>query len=145
MHSIVLSLPVIALTAYAAWTDLKRKEIDNWVSAAVLTHGIIVNALLAPTRLTESIVYMLTTFAVLVAIYIISSKKLGGGDVKLLTALAFFFREKIIVLLIIAGTIATVYGIFKGLKNKTYFKTETIFAPSIFIAVFLIFLLASNK
>lgn len=88
MHSITLSLPVVVLTAYAAWTDYKRKEIDNWVPAAVLTYGIILNAFLNPARFIESIMYMLTAFAILFAIYIITNGQLGGGDVKLLTALA---------------------------------------------------------
>lgn len=137
MHSIVLSFPVTALTACAAWTDYKRKEIDNWIPAAVLSYGIILNALLSPTRFIESIVYMLTTFAILFTIYIITNGKLGGGDVKLLTALAFFFGSSIMVLLLIAGITATAYGVFKGIKDRTYFRTETIFAPSIFVAAVL--------
>lgn len=141
MYPVTLYIPVIMLTAYAAWTDYKRKEIDNWIPAAVLTYGIILNALLNPARFTESIVYMLVTFTMLFAVYIITNGKLGGGDVKLLSALAFFFGSTIMVLLFIAGTTATVYGIFKGIKNKTYFRTETIFAPSIFIAAVLTLIL----
>ncbi|KHO63215.1 peptidase A24 [Thermoanaerobacter sp. YS13] len=137
MHSIILSFPVIVLTAYAAWTDYKRKEIDNWIPAVILTYGIILNAFLNPARFTESIMYMLTVFAVLFTIYIITNGKLGGGDVKLLTALAFFFGNNIIFLLFVAGMIVTVYGTLKGIKNKTYLKTETIFGPSIFIATVL--------
>jgi len=137
MHSIVLSLPVLVLTAYAAWTDYKRKEIDNWVPAAILTYGIILNAFLNPAGFTESIMYMLTAFAILFTIYIITNGKLGGGDVKLLTALAFFFGNNIIFLLFVAGMIVTVYGTLKGIKDKTYLKTETIFGPSIFIATVL--------
>lgn len=137
MHSIVLSFPVTALTACAAWTDYKRKEIDNWIPAAVLSYGIILNALLSPARFIESIVYMLTTFAILFTIYIITNGGLGGGDVKLLTALAFFFGSSIMVLLLIAGITATAYGVFKGIKDRTYFRTETIFAPSIFVAAVL--------
>jgi len=137
MHSITLSLPVVVLTAYAAWTDYKRKEIDNWVPAAVLTYGIILNAFLNPARFIESIMYMLTAFAILFAIYIITNGQLGGGDVKLLTALAFFFGSSIMILLLIAGMTATAYGVLKGIKDRTYFRTEVIFAPSIFVAAVL--------
>jgi Flp pilus assembly protein protease CpaA len=137
MHSIILSFPAVVLTAYAAWTDCKRKEIDNWVPVAILTYGIILNAFLNPARFTESIVYMLTVFAVLFTIYIITNGKLGGGDVKLLTALAFFFGRSIMILLLIAGITATAYGVFKGIKDRTYFRTETIFAPPIFVAAVL--------
>ncbi|SFE01347.1 Type IV leader peptidase family protein [Thermoanaerobacter thermohydrosulfuricus] len=143
MHSTILSLPVIVLTACAVWTDYKRKEIDNWVPAAVLTYGIILNAFLNPARFIESIMYMLTAFAILFAIYIITNGQLGGGDVKLLTALAFFFGSSIMVLLLIAGITATTYGVFKGIKNRTYFRTETIFAPFIFIAAVLTSILTS--
>jgi Flp pilus assembly protein protease CpaA len=137
MHSIIFSLPVLALTAYAAWTDYKRKEIDNWIPAVVLTYGIILNIFIYPTRFTESITYTLTVFAILFTIYIITAGKLGGGDIKLLTALAFFFGSNIMFLLFVAGLTAGIYGILKGIKDKTYLKTETIFGPSIFIATVL--------
>lgn len=141
MHSITLSLLVVVLTAYAAWTDYKRKEIDNWVPAAILTYGIILNAFLNPARFIESIVYMLAAFVILFTIYIITNGQLGGGDVKLLTALAFFFGSSIMILLLIAGMTATIYGVFKGIKDRTYFRTETIFAPSIFVAAVLTLIL----
>ncbi|ERM91473.1 hypothetical protein O163_10435 [Caldanaerobacter subterraneus subsp. yonseiensis KB-1] len=137
MHSIILSLPVITLTAYAAWTDVKTKEIDDWVSAVILIYGIILNAALNSARFTESTAYALFVFAVLFVIYIITNSALGGGDIKLLTSLAFVFGRDIMFLLFTAGIIGTLYGILKGFKDKTYLRTETVFAPSIFAAVVL--------
>ena len=141
MHSIIFSISVFALTAYAAWTDYKRKEIDNWIPAVILTYGIILNVFIYPTKFAESFIYTLTVFVILFVIYIITAGKLGGGDIKLLTALAFFFGSSIMFLLFTSGLVAVVYGTLKGIKNKTYLKTETIFGPSIFIATILTLIL----
>jgi|Wag4MinimDraft_1082647.scaffolds.fasta_scaffold00541_4 leader peptidase (prepilin peptidase)/N-methyltransferase len=135
--SILWDLPVILLTGYAAWTDYQRQEIDNWVPLLVLVYGVIINIFLFPLRFKESIIYMLVVFAILFTIYIATKGGLGGGDVKLLTALAFFYGNISIAVLLIAGITAFVYAFVKGIKNKTYFGTQIIFGPSIFLAVVL--------
>lgn len=138
MTNVILSIPVILLVAYAAWTDVKRKEIDNWVSAAILTYAILIDALLRRDMLIESFNYFFIVFTSLLVVYYISKGGFGGGDIKLLTALAFYFGEKIIPLIFIACLLGFIYGLIKGIKEKTYFKTETIFAPAIFVATVLI-------
>lgn len=100
--SILWDLPVILLTGYAAWTDYQRQEIDNWVPLLVLVYGVIINIFLFPLRFKESIIYMLVVFAILFTIYIATKGGLGGGDVKLLTALAFFYGNISIAVLLIA-------------------------------------------
>lgn len=135
--STLWDLPVILLAGYAAWTDCRRQEIDNWVPLLVLVYGVIINIFLFPLRFKESIIYMLVVFAILFTIYIATNGGLGGGDVKLLTALAFFYGSISITVLLIAGITAFVYAFVKGIKNKTYFSTQIIFGPSIFLAVVL--------
>ncbi|MDI6604105.1 MAG: A24 family peptidase [Thermoanaerobacteraceae bacterium] len=127
-----LYIPALLLTAYAAYTDIKKKEIDDWVSIALLSYGILIDAVLYRDKLLESFVFMILIFAVLITIYYITPESLGGGDIKMLTALAFVYGHNIIPLLFIASLINLVYGFIKGIREKTYLKTQTIFAPAIF-------------
>lgn len=134
---VLLNVPVILLTAYAAWTDFKRKEIDNWVSAMIITYGTIVNAFFYPSRFTDSVIYMLIVFTLLAVIYTATKQGLGGGDIKLFSALAFYFGRNIIFLMLLASVIAVIWGMLKGYEEGSYLRTEVIFAPSIFIATVL--------
>ncbi|TCO68248.1 prepilin peptidase [Caldanaerobacter subterraneus] len=131
------NLPVVLLTGYAAWTDYQRQEIDNWIPVVVFVYGIILNVFVFPLKFKESFVYMLAVFAILFTIYTVTNGGLGGGDVKLLTALAFFYGNISIAVLLIAGITAFVHAFIKGIKDKTYFSTQIIFGPSIFLAVVL--------
>lgn len=135
--SVFLSIPVVLLTAYAAYTDIKRREIDDWVSIVIVVYGFVVNSILDRSKLIESLFYAFIIFVSLYLVYLITNGSIGGGDVKLLTALAFYFSDKIVVLLFLSSVIAFLYGIVKGIKEKTYLKTETVFAPAIFAATVL--------
>jgi Flp pilus assembly protein protease CpaA len=129
----VWNIPVLLLVAYAAWTDIKRKEIDDWVSVAILAYGILLDGILYRERFAESFVFMLLIFTVLMVIYHITPQSLGGGDIKIFTALAFVYGHNIIPLIFISSLVNLIYGLIKGIKEKTYLKTETVFAPAIFI------------
>jgi prepilin peptidase CpaA len=101
----------------AAFTDLRRRQIDNWLNAAI--------ASCAPlfwfaTGLDMSgIGYQLAiacgTFAVLAGLFALGA--MGGGDVKLLTALALWIEPiwflKLIIIMALAGGVLTL--IFGGL------------------------------
>lgn len=95
----------------AAITDLQRRQIDNWLTAAI--------ALCAPLfwlstglGLSEVGIHLLialATFVVLVALF--SFGLMGGGDVKLLTALSLwiepFWYLKLIIVMAMAGGVLT--------------------------------------
>jgi Flp pilus assembly protein protease CpaA len=129
----VWDIPVLLLVAYAAWTDIKRKEIDDWVSVAILAYGILLDGILYRERFAESFIFMILIFAMLITIYHLTPQSLGGGDIKIFTALAFVYGHNIIPLIFISSLVNLIYGLIKGIKEKTYLKTETIFAPAIFI------------
>jgi Flp pilus assembly protein protease CpaA len=129
----VWNIPVLLLVAYAAWTDIKRKEIDDWVSVAILVYGILLDGILYRERFTESFIFMILIFAVLITIFYITPQSLGGGDIKIFTALAFVYGHNIIPLIFISSMVNLIYGLIKGIKEKTYLKTQTVFAPAILI------------
>jgi len=138
MTLLALSIPVVFLTAYAAYTDIRRREIDDWVSIIIAAYGFVVNLILNQLMLFECLFYAFVIFVSLYLVYLITNGSIGGGDIKLLTALAFYFADKIVLLLFLSSIIAFIYGIVKGIKGKTYLKTETVFAPAIFVATFIV-------
>ncbi|MEZ5742685.1 MAG: prepilin peptidase [Sphingomonadaceae bacterium] len=106
----------------AAFTDIRRREIDNW-----LTFGI---AACAPLFwLTTGLGWVdigwqlgigLATFAVLAGLFAIG--QMGGGDVKLLTALALWiqplwFLRLIIVMALIGGLLTAGFALRHYLRK----------------------------
>lgn len=96
----------------AAFTDLRRREIDNWLNAAI--------AMAAPLwwlamgwgwgEIGAQLALALATFVL--ACVLFALRQMGGGDVKLLTALALWFTPmsfvQLIVLMAVIGGGASV-------------------------------------
>lgn len=109
----------------AAITDIRRRQIDNW-----LTLGIAATAPLfwwaSDLSLLPQIAWHLgiaaITFAVLFGLFTL--RMMGGGDVKLLTALALWiaplwFMRLLIVMSILGGLLTLVLWIHHRAKNRT--------------------------
>jgi len=85
--------PIVAtallLLATAAWSDIASRRIPNWISGALVAVYAL-GALLAPaaTEALGSLAVAGVVFGVASALF--AWGKLGGGDVKLLTAVALF-------------------------------------------------------
>ena len=99
----------------AAFTDLHRRQIDNWLNGGI--------AIAAPLFWYASglgladigwqIACALATFAVLAMLFAI--RAMGGGDVKLLTALALWivpsaFFKLLIMMALVGGFLTIVFG-----------------------------------
>ena len=107
----LLGALAIALV-FAAFTDIRRRQIDNWLNGGI--------ALAAPLFWWASgLGYMqigwqlgvaVASFAVLAVLFAL--RAMGGGDVKLLTALALWIRPvifmKLLMIMAIAGGVLTV-------------------------------------
>ena len=101
---------------FAAFTDLRRRQIDNWLNAGI--------ALGAPLfwwasglTLWPGVAWQLgvaaITFVVLAGLFAI--RAMGGGDVKLLTALALWiqpawFLQLVIIMALVGGLLTIVMG-----------------------------------
>jgi prepilin peptidase CpaA len=115
LHYGLLIALAIALVV-AAFTDWRRRQIDNWLNAAI--------ALAAPLYWWASGLDLwpgvalqlgigLAAFAVFAAMFAL--KWMGGGDVKLLTALALWiepewFLQLLIVMALVGGLLTLVMG-----------------------------------
>ena len=99
----------------AAFTDLRRRQIDNWLNAAI--------ALCAPlfwfatgldlAGIGFQLAIALATLAVLTGLFAMGA--MGGGDVKLLAALALWiepmwFVRLVIVMALVGGVLTLIFG-----------------------------------
>lgn len=110
----------------AAFTDLKRRQIDNWLNAAI--------ALAAPAFWWASGLDLwpgvalqlgLAAGAFLILAVLFALKMMGGGDVKLLTALALWFPPYpaftflILVMSVLGGLLTIVFGAWHVTRRQT--------------------------
>lgn len=114
VYGLVGALAIALLVA--AFTDIRRRQIDNWLNAAV--------ALGAPAfwwasglsvwpDMVIQIALALTTFVVLAGLFAL--KLMGGGDVKLLSALALWlapitFLKLLIVMSLLGGVLTLLFA-----------------------------------
>lgn len=110
IYGLVGALAIALLVA--AFTDIRRRQIDNWLNAAV--------ALGAPAFWWASGMSVWPDMAMQIALALVSFlfftglfalKQMGGGDVKLLTALALWLTPitflKLLIMMSIIGAVLT--------------------------------------
>lgn len=124
----MLTISLIILTSlvciYAAFTDVKRLEIDNWISLAVIGLFIIYG-------LTSPVIWLAHVLVMIVilifGLVLMKTDVMGGGDVKLITALSLWAGVQHLPLLLIsisiAGAVAALVTI--GLQKTTIIKKDT--------------------
>lgn len=100
----------------AAFTDIRRRQIDNWLNAAIVA-GAPLFWWASGLSLWPGIAWQLgiavITFAVLAVLFAL--RAMGGGDVKLLTALALWiepvwFLRLLVIMALIGGVLTVVLG-----------------------------------
>lgn len=121
-NSLLIALAIALLVA--AFTDLRRRQIDNWLNGAI--------ALAAPLFWWSSGLSLwpdvaiqlgiaLASFAVLAGLF--AMRMMGGGDVKLLTALALWiepdwFLKLLVVMAIVGGILTLVMGAWHVMRRQ---------------------------
>ncbi len=112
----LLGLLAIALLV-AAFTDIRRRQIDNWLNIAIAA-GAPLFWLASGLSLIDigwQLGVAVATFALLAVLFAI--RAMGGGDVKLLTALALWiqplwFLRLLIAMALIGGVLTLVMGMW---------------------------------
>lgn len=123
LHYGLLAALAIALLV-AAFTDLKRRQIDNWLNAGI--------ALAAPLfwwtsglELWPDVAWQLgiafATFALCAGMFALGW--MGGGDVKLLTALALWiaplpFLRLLVVMALVGGVLTLLFGMWHFMRRQ---------------------------
>lgn len=109
---------------FAGFTDLKRRQIDNWLNAAI--------ALCAPLfwwsgdlSLWPDVAMQLgvavAAFAILATLFAMGA--MGGGDVKLLTALALWiepqwFLQLLLIMALAGGLLTILFGAWHIMRRQ---------------------------
>jgi prepilin peptidase CpaA len=112
---------------FAAVTDLRRREIDNWLNAAIALSAPLywLAAGLDWVAVLFQVVLALLTFLAACALF--AMRQMGGGDVKLLTALALWFVPgNFVQLIVIMGVIGGGASIAMAVFNMQRLPGETL-------------------
>jgi len=110
----LLAALAIALLV-AAFTDFRHRKIDNWLTAAIALGAPLFWFAMGLTlpEIGWQIGIAIASFAVLAGLFAIGA--MGGGDVKLLTALALWIRpdwflQLIVIMALLGGLLTIVFG-----------------------------------
>ena len=111
----LLAMLAIALLV-AAVTDLRSRHIGNWLNGGIALAAPLfwwASGLALWPDVALQLAVAMATFAVLAALFAL--KAMGGGDVKLLTALALWiapmlFLKLLIVMALVGGVLTLVFG-----------------------------------
>lgn len=105
----------------AAFTDIKRREIDNWLNAAIAVAAPLWWLVTGYTWIEVALQFGLAVATFLITALLFAMRQMGGGDVKLLTALALWFNApnflQVIVMMALIGGGASVAMAFFNMKR----------------------------
>ena len=119
----LLAALAIALLV-AAVTDLRSRQIGNWLNAGIALAAPLfwwASGLTLWPEVALQLGVALATFAVLAALFAV--KAMGGGDVKLLTALALWiapmpFLQLLIVMALVGGVLTILFGAWHIVRRQ---------------------------
>lgn len=165
---IVLALAVLAIGSY---TDIKTKEVPDWVNYGLIFAGLGVHAILSATSkiwtpLVSSLLGLGIGAGIAFAMYYLG--QWGGGDAKMLMGLGavigfdlkeMFFLSFLVNAFIIGAVYGLCYGVFLAVKNRKAFgktfrfllskinpvvKKGIIFLEMLAVLFFILFLFFKN-
>lgn len=123
IHYGLLIALAIALV-FAAFTDIRRRQIDNWLNAAIALGAPVFwwsSGLALWPDVAMQLGVAVAAFALLAGLFAL--KMMGGGDVKLLTVLALWipwdiFLQLLIVMAIAGGVLTVVMGMWHIMRRQ---------------------------
>ena len=110
-HTLAIYVPMLALLAVAAITDLRVRRIPNWVSLTVAVAGLAQSAMSwGVTTPLQALLGLATGFAVTFLLYIVGGR--GAGDVKLTAGIgAWLGPLPVVVVLMGAALVSLVLAV----------------------------------
>ncbi len=113
-----LLVALAAALLVAAFTDIRRRQIDNWLNAAIAIGAPLfwwASGLALWPDIAIQFGIALAVFAVLAGLFAIGA--MGGGDVKLLTVLALWiepewFLRMLVMMALVGGVLTIVLGMW---------------------------------
>ncbi len=108
----------------AAFTDFRRRQIDNWLNAAVVVAAPLFwwASGMVWSDIGWQLGVALVTFIITAGLF--AMRAMGGGDVKLLTALALWilpahFLFLVIVMALLGGLLTILFGALHVIRRQT--------------------------
>ncbi|EGD57301.1 type IV prepilin peptidase, cpaA [Novosphingobium nitrogenifigens DSM 19370] len=122
VYGLVGALAIALLVA--AFTDLRRRQIDNWLNATVALGAPLfwwASGLSLWPGVALQLALAVGTFAVLAGLFAL--RAMGGGDVKLLTALALWlpvvlFLRLLLIMALAGGLLTIVLGMWHVTRRR---------------------------
>jgi prepilin peptidase CpaA len=120
---VLLALLAIALLV-AAFTDLRSRQIGNWLNGAIALGAPLfwwASGMTLWPEIALQLGVALAAFAVLAGLFAL--RAMGGGDVKLLTALALWiapmlFVKLLIVMALVGGALTLAFGAWHVMRKR---------------------------
>ena len=121
-YGLLVALAIALL--YAAATDIRRRQIDNWLTAGIALSAPLywwASGLSLWPGVAIQVGVAIAVFAVLAGLFAL--RMMGGGDVKLLTALALWivpqdFFKLLIVMALVGGLLTVFVGGWHVIKRQ---------------------------
>jgi prepilin peptidase CpaA len=117
-------IALAATTALAAFTDIRAREIPNWLSAAGIVAGIAIHVSYSGL---SGLGYSLLGFGLALLIYVplFAIRAMGGGDVKLMAAVGAIAGAKnwfniFLLTCLASGAIAVCFLLWRGGLGKAF-------------------------
>jgi prepilin peptidase CpaA len=125
----VVSLVSICLLAVAGWRDIATRTIPDWVSCSLAAVGALCRAAQGPEAILTSLILGAALFAALLFVH--GYNVLGGGDVKLITALVLGFSPVeayrfVIITVLLGGVLGLLYLILRLLPPIKITRNATV-------------------
>ncbi len=121
-YGLLGALALALLTA--AFTDMRRRQIDNWLNGGIVLAAPLwwwANGLSLWPDVAIQLGVAMAAFAVLAGLF--AMRAMGGGDVKLLTALALWiepdwFLKLLIMMALLGGVLTIVMGAWHIMRRQ---------------------------
>lgn len=121
-YGLLIALAIALL--FAAATDIQRRQIDNWLNAAIALGAPVfwwASGLALWPDVALQLGVAVAAFALLAGLFAFGM--MGGGDVKLLTALALWiepnaFLQLLIIMALAGGVLTIVMGAYHFLRQQ---------------------------
>ena len=109
--------------AVAAATDIRRRQIDNWLNAGIALCAPLFWVAQGLTLVAIGWQLAVTAIAFVVLAGLFAIRAMGGGDVKLLTALALWikplwFLHLLVVMAVAGGVLTVVMGVWHIMRRQ---------------------------
>lgn len=136
----LIYITTILLLIKISIIDYKQKIIPNKLNLILTLLGIL-NLIINSQNCKVYISSAGITFAVFLLLAVITDGGIGGGDIKLLTALSLIFGSNILMIVTIAFTVATIFTIPKLFFKQMSVKENVPLAPFVCLSVIMVLII----